>query len=440
MRPAGGLAAFPAPSPAAARYALSVAAANAANLLTLARLFCALPIVLPGPRRRVPPRGRWCSSWPRCPTPLDGYVAKRFNGVTPLGRGARPDRRQGADGQPVPDAGVRGPSAGLARAPGDRARPADRRAARWRCACSPGGSASSRCCSARPRPSCRSSSAGRCSRSCRSCPGSPPWLEPLLLYVTAALVVASAVAYVHAAGADLVAGPRRPLTAAVIVRSAETASARSRRAPCQLVLDLPHAGGRGAGRLPARTLATATRWMPSCAGPTGRRRPACWSARPAAARRHLAKIWAQRSGAVFLRGARAVGARASRCGAWATPRPAWSTMPTSWPRRRCCSTSRTGSLDRRGSLLLTAAPAGGRLGPAPARPALAPADRLAGADRRRPTTSCWRPCWSSSWPTGSSGSRPTSWRSWSAGSSARSRRPGRWCARWTGPPCGRAGR
>jgi cardiolipin synthase (CMP-forming) len=67
-----------------ARYALSVVAGNVANLLTLARLFCVVPIV-------------WLVSSADYHTAAlvfvaaaltdaaDGYVAKRYNQVTPLG-------------------------------------------------------------------------------------------------------------------------------------------------------------------------------------------------------------------------------------------------------------------------------------------------------------------------------------------------------------------
>jgi cardiolipin synthase (CMP-forming) len=61
-----------------------VAAANAANLLTLARLFCALPIVL------LVRAGEYHQAAliflvAALSDALDGYVAKRFNVVTPLG-------------------------------------------------------------------------------------------------------------------------------------------------------------------------------------------------------------------------------------------------------------------------------------------------------------------------------------------------------------------
>jgi cardiolipin synthase (CMP-forming) len=66
------------------RYALSVAAGNAANLLTLARLFCAVPIVLLV-RAGAFHQAALLFLIAALSDALDGYVAKRFNGVTPLG-------------------------------------------------------------------------------------------------------------------------------------------------------------------------------------------------------------------------------------------------------------------------------------------------------------------------------------------------------------------
>ena len=65
-------------------YTMSVTAQNAANLLTLARLFCVPPIVL------LTTAGRYHDAAAlfllAALTDLaDGYVAKRFSGVTPLG-------------------------------------------------------------------------------------------------------------------------------------------------------------------------------------------------------------------------------------------------------------------------------------------------------------------------------------------------------------------
>ena len=66
------------------RYALSVVAGNAANLLTLARLFCAVPIVLLV-RAGAYHQAALLFLIAALSDALDGYVAKRFNGVTPLG-------------------------------------------------------------------------------------------------------------------------------------------------------------------------------------------------------------------------------------------------------------------------------------------------------------------------------------------------------------------
>ena len=63
---------------------MSVAAGNAANLLTLARLFCAVPIVLLV-RAGAYHQAGLLFLLAALSDGLDGYIAKRFNGITPLG-------------------------------------------------------------------------------------------------------------------------------------------------------------------------------------------------------------------------------------------------------------------------------------------------------------------------------------------------------------------
>jgi cardiolipin synthase (CMP-forming) len=67
-----------------ARHALSVVAHNAANMLTVARLCCALPIVLLV-RAGDHHLAALIFVIAALSDGLDGYVAKRFNAVTPLG-------------------------------------------------------------------------------------------------------------------------------------------------------------------------------------------------------------------------------------------------------------------------------------------------------------------------------------------------------------------
>ena len=66
------------------RYALSVSAGNAANLLTLIRLLCAIPVVLLV-RAGAYHHAALLFLLAALSDALDGYIAKRFNGVTPVG-------------------------------------------------------------------------------------------------------------------------------------------------------------------------------------------------------------------------------------------------------------------------------------------------------------------------------------------------------------------
>ena len=67
-----------------ARYALSVLARNTANLLTLARLVCVVPIILLV-RADAYHSAAMLFFFAAMTDLADGYVAKRFNAITPLG-------------------------------------------------------------------------------------------------------------------------------------------------------------------------------------------------------------------------------------------------------------------------------------------------------------------------------------------------------------------
>ena len=123
---------------------MTVATQNLANLLTVAA-----SLLRPADRhvhRRgaLPGRGRGVPA--RRPHRRRRRLRRQADlRADALGRRARPARRQAADGERVPHARPRGPSAGLARRARDRARPDDRRRARSPCACSSAGSGSSPC-------------------------------------------------------------------------------------------------------------------------------------------------------------------------------------------------------------------------------------------------------------------------------------------------------
>ena len=200
-------------------------------------------------------------------------------------------------------------------------------------------------------------------------------------------------------------------------RAAVTRRARRRRpgepapAPCQLVLDLPHAAGDGL-----------TDFMPAASNREALDAVLGWPAWPAhglsadrarrpAARATWPRSGRERAGAVFLRGPELWEPAEPLRRLGRPPRPASSTMPTRPPQEVQLFHLWNRMVERGGSLLLTARSPGRRLGRAPAGPALAAADRLAGADRRARRRAAGRAAGQAVGRPPDPGRRRTSWRS-----------------------------
>ena len=174
-------------------------------------------------------------------------------------------------------------------------------------------------------PSSRSCWAGPCWRSSSILPGLEPWVGPLLIMTASWSSLGRGLCACR--GAHLVAGARRPLTLPTIFRTAISGGTSAFGRACQLVLDLPHAGRRGARRFPAGASPTVAaldavlRWP---AWPA----PACLLiGPPGSGKTHLARIWARRAGAVFLRGIEVWAPADPLRRGWPTAAPASSTMP-----------------------------------------------------------------------------------------------------------------
>ena len=180
-------------------------------------------------------------------------------------------------------------------------------------------------------------------------PGLAPWLQPLLI-VTALLVVASAAGLCPGGGADLVLarvaavtahGARRQPTPRPRRRRASSCSTCRTRSARSLTDFMPAASNRGGARRRAGLARLAGARLPADRPDRQRQDPP------------RQDLGAARRAPCPAR-PRALGARGAAAAAPATPPPAWSTTPRSWPRRRCCSTCATGWSSARGSLLLTA--------------------------------------------------------------------------------------